>query len=191
MFHNRPRPLPQTIGHYAEPIFPFILTASAVAGAVMDALMPRDSLPAAVFAVVVVLTLLVLVFTEALGHRGMLCDLCAAATPLDGGVLAERRRWMLRLAHFPNAGTPTQAMFRLALFAMAATAINLVTSVVLSLPPSVTDIIRIATLTAPFALVMWASHRHNRLRPWCPYCRWDGGGDAEIAPAPDPSPAAK
>jgi hypothetical protein len=29
---------------------------------------------------------------------------------------------------------------------------------------------------------------HHKLRPWCPYCKpWDGGGDHERTPTPDPT----
>jgi len=39
-------------------------------------------------------------------------------------------------------------------------------------------------LLLPLSLVYLAEFEHTRLRPWCPFCRWDEGGDAEVVPGP-------
>ena len=36
-----------------------------------------------------------------------------------------------------------------------------------------------------FIISVW---QHRKLQPWCPYCRWDEGGDEEVSPdVPDPA----
>lgn len=37
-------------------------------------------------------------------------------------------------------------------------------------------------------LGMWTLGQHLRLHPWCPYCRWGGGGEKQ-APVMGPLPS--
>lgn len=37
----------------------------------------------------------------------------------------------------------------------------------------------------------WLHRIHDRLQPWCPFCRRDGDDDGFLVPEPDPDPARK
>lgn len=44
-----------------------------------------------------------------------------------------------------------------------------------------------APLNVWVGVSIWSGWKHHRYQPWCPYCRWDDGGDREPSPDPDTS----
>ncbi|GAB0105262.1 hypothetical protein JMUB6875_42400 [Nocardia sp. JMUB6875] len=104
-----------------------------------------------------------------------ICAACMRAVPADAPVRAQRRRWLLRVAHVGSG--------RSGLHLFAVIAVSTLAAVLAG--------IRGRYVTVPMAfwplLVSYAGLIHHRLRPWCPYCpRWDDGGDLQ-EPSPDPS----
>jgi hypothetical protein len=107
-----------------------------------------------------------------LWHQRELCERCIAAVPLDAAATAGRRRHLLRLIHHPRPYAGAYAallLLRLALPGGSAAA-HAVSS----------------TAYAAVAYLAVAQIQHNRLQPWCPWCRRGNGGDDD--PEPDPGP---
>ena len=107
-------------------------------------------------------------------HTGILCSRCLERAPTNAAVLAKRRDWMLRLFHWEQAH-PFKIM--LALLVMVALDIWLLS------PSSVMPF----TVWPWFALSALALRFHNRVAPWCPYCKGGGGGHGAHTPDPVPS----
>lgn len=116
----------------------------------------------------------------AIRQRRRLCLGCAAAVPLDpGGEAARRLRW-LRLAHWQTASSWLPiAVLAVPVLALAAVALTV------DLPAFG---LAVAAAVMPAAVGIHAMALHERLRPWCPWCRGGGGGEPDD-PEPDPDPA--
>lgn len=113
------------------------------------------------------------IWCEITVHSRHLCERCAAETPLDPQRSIDR--WRPALFGF-HRGVLQGAL--VAVLAWAA-----VTTVVFHGPhwpywACVAD----ACLQAAIAVTLFGSYKHSRLQPWCPYCHWDDGGDAEVSP---------
>lgn len=105
------------------------------------------------------------------------CEVCVRKIPLNGSELAERRRFFLQWNH--------RFWWLLAPFLV----INVVTLGVASLFDDRTmDSIMGAIAGSAWVPTLIAVEIHDRLRPWCPWCR-RGRDDDEEAPAPTPVPA--
>ncbi|WP_280413170.1 hypothetical protein [Nocardia asiatica] len=103
-----------------------------------------------------------------------LCVRCMEEVPGDAAARAQRQSWLLRIAH--SLDSFTRVMVWVALLVATATLATL-----LDLPRVVH-----APLDAFFALYLYSTWLHHKLRPWCPYCRrWDDG-DGIHEPSPDP-----
>lgn len=153
--------------HYAPHLLYVALLISAV-----SAWFPRgDWLWALVAFMVVAVTGTVL---DMRYHRGRLCELCAANVPLNGGLLAERYRAPFRAVHWM-----TDRVWRL--FA----GIVVVNVLILPLPLPLASTVLFAAL----GVLAWVGDQHVRLRPWCPFCQWGGGGDEETTPVAPPTPS--
>lgn len=120
---------------------------------------------------------LVLLLIGAYRHMGHLCAQCVKTMPLDPGLIADRRRWMLRLVHrFPDL-RKWSALAPLLLFA----ALVVAATVYISLA--------VLSLAHTAAAVLWvAIETHFRYQPWCPWCRHGGGGGGDDTPTPEPGP---
>jgi hypothetical protein len=108
------------------------------------------------------------------------CTWCAEAMPLDVAGVASRRRRMLWLHHLVvpsiwRVAALTVGPF-LVLLALALAGLDWAASW-----PAV------AVALMPLAVVAQAVTVHQRLRPWCPWCRGGGGGDRIVDPEPDPA----
>lgn len=103
-----------------------------------------------------------------------LCLRCINDVPVDAPVRAERRKWALRFHHF-TAERTGQVTGMLIIFVP-----NLL---VLAMHPAPTMLGAAPGLLWSLSAII-SSSQHRRLRPWCPYCRWDEDGDHE--PSPDP-----
>ena len=112
-------------------------------------------------------------------HRERLCERCVAASPLDPQAPVDRWRPVLRLHHDRRA--------MLVVFG-AILAWDFVSAGLFKHPPS-----WVLAVDALVAVVIGASYaitwQHRRLYPWCPFCRWDEGGEHEVSPK-IPTPAA-
>lgn len=103
-------------------------------------------------------------------HMERLCERCAAATPLDCQAAVRRWKRALWWRH--------QRKAQLAVFIVMA-AIFLLDAIagkhvwVYAVHAFGFLVLGLTTIPA------W---QHRRLQPWCPYCRWDDGGDEEVAP---------
>jgi hypothetical protein len=141
--------------------------------------MPKTGWSAAWFAVAGIAmvmsyanTLLIVVY---LLHNSLtrICVRCMTEVPADAPVRAQKRKRILRTAHFLGTGP-----------ALALLAVLLVADFVGPWTP--------AGKLADIPIALWVAAAwstdwvHHRLRPWCPYCpRWDGGGGIQ-EPSPDP-----
>lgn len=105
-------------------------------------------------------------------HAERLCERCINATPLDAAAEAERRRPVLRLHH--------AARIRVAALAGLLAATLLVTGS--HHPPPGWARAAHAVFLLAGGVLLGSDFRHRKLYPWCPWCRWDGGGDHEVSP---------
>jgi hypothetical protein len=110
-------------------------------------------------------------------HQERLCGRCAASAPTGGQAEAARLQAVLRAHHSPVASTAMLAgviagegaSFILRDFPVIAATADAAAVILLGVSVAITA-------------------RHRRLHRWCPWCRWDEGGEHE--PSPDvPAPA--
>jgi hypothetical protein len=111
-------------------------------------------------------------------HEYALCHICAANVPEDPARAVVEYDWMLRLAH--------AHLFRLLILAGIA-AESLLAVVVLSAAGLFLVVGALATGGVVGVLTSRANSFHILVKPWCPYCKWDGEGQPELTPNPDPS----
>jgi hypothetical protein len=111
-------------------------------------------------------------------HEKALCERCGTL-PEDPGKAARRRLALLAWEHLTHGTRMRHAITEAVwwwLFAAVALA-----------PGGWSR----PVITAAFAwalLGLWSVRAHNRLAPWCPWCRGDGGDDdTQSAPTPSPS----
>ena len=108
-------------------------------------------------------------------HTGLLCPRCIDAIPADGQVQAERRDWALRLTHWTMAYPGRTVLAVVAVWAADLATPGLAFSGYILWPW--------------WGVQAWALQFHNRVIPWCPYCRDDDGGHEAATPTPDPAGA--
>ena len=104
-------------------------------------------------------------------HAERLCERCIAATPLDAAGEAERSRPVLWLHH----------AMKLRLLVLGPLLVASVLAEARPRPPGWAYVVDVVFLLA-IGVFAWSDARHRKLYPWCPYCRWDGGGDHEASP---------
>jgi hypothetical protein len=114
---------------------------------------------------------------EFMQHREHLCERCAAATPLDPQKQVVRWKTLLRLTHVKN------------LFWIWLGIIAVQVAVTHAVPPGPLPYAVDAAVSFLIGVLITAVWVHNRLQPWCPYCRWGKGGEHEEVPDPDPAVA--
>lgn len=107
-------------------------------------------------------------------HTSRPCLVCAARLPLDPQAATERARPLLRLHHRSEPWLGYRPM----LAYMAG---------VFLLPPGWPLNIWMIVAMSALLGVLVAATRHEKLQPWCPWCRRDDGGEDERMPEPDPS----
>lgn len=187
--HDHPRrSLLRTIGHYADPALPFFYVINGVWAMLIT---EKESAITVVVSVLLSAAFFFGLFADLVIHRGSLCELCAAATPLNGAEKAERHLRTLRMVHYWTGGT-THYRLPLRLFGLMSgtLALNALTGLLVDPPKPYGSMLLFVTFTLPMAVFSWGAYRHNRLHPWCPYCDWRGGGDKETVVAPGPAPVA-
>lgn len=107
------------------------------------------------------------------------CPWCAAAMPLNPAQVAERRRRMLWLHH-----QVVPSIWR-TVAVVVGPFLALVVLRVLGVPGTASWLALALALT-PLAVAAQAVTVHQRLQPWCPWCRGGGGGEPAVDPRPDP-----
>lgn len=105
-------------------------------------------------------------------HTRELCDKCLGDMPLDPDKAVKRNMRLLRLIHHMKK---------------PAIVLGVIFIVSIALPKHwweahvLSDLLFVAITYWLFAVM-----RHNRLEPWCPWCRDDGDGDT-FEEVPDPT----
>jgi hypothetical protein len=109
---------------------------------------------------------------DVLHHQKRLCERCISAAPtLDPQSAVKRWHAALRAHHSPRAMIVSSVAVLAAIFYLATVKHEHPWQYAL-------DAVAVTVLGASFVI----GHQHRRLYPWCPFCRWDKGGDEEIAP---------
>ena len=158
----------RTVGHYAPWIMVVLVGALTVTTAV-----PAVSAAVPWFASLALIPLVLYVGVSIIVHNRQLCERCIAALPLDASAAAGRYGRRFRVAH----------LFQTRFFAACYLAVVAGSFVLYSDPVG-----RFGTALVESSLVylLFVYVTHQRLQPWCPYCR-HGGGDDETTPVtPDP-----
>ena len=104
-------------------------------------------------------------------HDSRLCERCVAATPLDTQAAVDRWRPALRWEH--------RLRWRLAVL-IVSTALLVWTG---SFHPEPWwGWLAVIPAILGYSSIFISAWQHRRLYPWCPFCRWDDGGDEEVSP---------
>lgn len=109
-------------------------------------------------------------------HARSLCEKCAFLTPLNTDVAVEHNIRWLRGLHWV-IDHPGKALLSLLVL--------LATVWIPFTPLKVTGTVVLDLVLGAFVL---CELKHRVLAPWCPMCRWGGGGDEEFVPEPAPPP---
>lgn len=174
------------IGHYGHRVFAGILllmAAMSFAGVDLGWAATGVLLPAMAAAV-----------ADQRYHDGRLCRRCAATMPLNGAERAERQRRVLRAVHTTSdpirlAGRPVVPPLALYILGSLTVVAVIIYAAGLERGGHLSLALVAALFYVPLAGLMLAISLHARLQPWCPYCRWGGGGDGPREDAPDPDPS--
>jgi hypothetical protein len=155
------------IGHYAPWLLATVLVALIVATLVLPVSL---FIPWPVLAAVLVVAFFM--GTSIRSHNRRLCERCIASLPLDAPTVASRYARRFRVAH----------LFENKLFALCYLIVLVASSLLYGNP-----IGRFGWAVAAASLVYLLSVyvTHQRLQPWCPYCR--NGGEDQVSPS-TPSP---
>jgi hypothetical protein len=175
----------KTIGHYGHRVLAGILLLTAA--------MNLAGVDLGWAATVVLLPAMAAAIVGQRIHDGRLCERCVTTMPLNGAERAERRRRILRTVHTTSepirlAGRPIVPPLALYMLGGLAAVAVIVEAAGLERGGHAALALVAALFYVPLAGLMLAISLHARLQPWCPYCRWGGGGDGphEVAPDPDP-----
>lgn len=106
-------------------------------------------------------------------HDERLCEKCGKATPLDPQGAIDRWRPVLRAYH------DSRFLIAVALIVVTGTTVMVMSPQHHAPWWAYAVAIFVAVVVAGY---FWFVHIHRRLYPWCPWCRWEGGGDEEISP---------
>lgn len=163
------------IGHFAPRAMPLVILVMVALGVI--GFLPAEAVAA------YAACMLALIYAES-WHDARHCGLCQAATPPNGAESATRRDRTLRLVHAVRAHQIWAVGYVLSVVVTV-----LVVANVFDLSSYVVARMLDLTLMIPAAASMLMFNTHDRLRPWCPYCRRRGGWEwwpPEAAPDPDP-----
>lgn len=119
----------------------------------------------------VLTVILIVAMVAGAWHDLRLCERCIAATPLDPQAAVQRWRPVLRIYHHHRLRIAT---------GLAAIAAFTAFPFVRHAPWWLYSLA--ITAFVIIGLLNTIQHRHRMLYPWCPWCRWEGGGDEELVP---------
>lgn len=132
-----------------------------------------------------------MIFCMTAFHSGEPCTACDRHRPLNGQAQADKHEHRFQMVHRiwdPIEARNVWAFMRGIRGFIFLFAIGMVARVIVQFPYAVDSFLNALTFTLPLAYLMWLNPLHNRLRPWCKYCRKGGGDDEkEVVPEPDPS----
>lgn len=150
------------VGHFA----PRLLTA-LVGALVVVTLVPAAAALLGWQVMAVAMVVVVLLAFSLFAHNRRLCERCIASVPLDASAAAGRYAFRFRVTH----------LFERRLFAVCYLAAVAGCSLLYADPVG-----RYcwAAAEASLAYLLSVYVTHQRLRPWCPYCR--AGGEEQRAP---------
>jgi hypothetical protein len=155
------------IGHYA----PWFLSV-VMGGLIVMTLSPSVFSAVPWWVLLALIPLAIVAGGYILDHNRRLCERCITAMPLDPSTAAARYGLRFRVAH----------LFERKVFAIGYLATVLVAMLVYDHPVGRYGC---AVVQASLVYLMLVYITHQRLQPWCPYCR--GGGEEQSAPtAPTP-----
>lgn len=112
--------------------------------------------------------------------RHGMCERCIAEWPLNASEIAERRAWVFGLTHRPR--------YALGVFFAG---YGLMVGLPFLLGKPWGSILGWTVWTLSLLTSSYARRWHERLMPWCPYCRRRGWGRGDRVEAPPPPPKAK
>jgi hypothetical protein len=157
----------KVVGHYA----PWLL-AILVGALIVLTLVPADSSFVPWQAMAGLLALAVFLGISILVHNRRLCERCIAALPLDASMVAGRYGIRFRVAH----------LFESKLFAIGYLAAVAGSAFLYSDPVGRYGW---AAVEASLVYLLFVYVTHQRLQPWCPYCK---NGGEELSTPTSPSP---
>lgn len=126
--------------------------------------------------------MLLSLIAESRVHGRRLCERCIAAAPLAPQRAVDRWRRALWSYHQGWATVTMVAVF------CSAASIALFYGLAAHPHPPAWALAYHGCAMVAAAVFLVVLHLHSRLHPWCPFCRWDDGGDEEVSPdVPDPA----
>jgi hypothetical protein len=158
------------IGHYAPRV---LLGVVASLVFLTVAPIPAGVSAQIVFGALLVLMTLTLVLAVAIfSHNRRLCERCIRSVPLNASAVASKYKARFRIAHY----------FERRAFA-AAYLLAVTASSFFGFHPAGKYPWAVVQASLGYLLLVYATHQ--RLQPWCPFCR--GGGEHEVVPT-SPTP---
>ena len=155
------------VGHYA-PWLLAVLVGSLIALTVV----PYVSGLATWYVLAAMLVVALFLGITILAHNRRLCERCIASMPLDASTVAGRFGLRFRVAH----------LFESKLLAVAYLAVVVGSSFLYAHPVGRYGW---AVVEASLVYLLFVYVTHQRLQPWCPYCR-SGGEEVATPTAPTP-----
>jgi hypothetical protein len=155
------------VGHYAPRLLVVL-----VAGLITLTLVPAIPVEIAVPVLVVLLAVTLVLAVSLFAHNRGLCERCIASLPLAASAAANKYPLRFRIAH----------LFERKVFAFGYVAVIAATSL-LYFHPAGKYAWAVAQLSLVYLVLVYTTHQ--KLQPWCPYCK--NGGEEQTTPtAPTP-----
>jgi hypothetical protein len=162
----------RTVGHYA----PWLL-AVLVGSLIAMTLVPYAAAFLTWYVLAAMLVVALVLGISLFAHNRKLCERCIASMPLDAATVAVRYAMRFRVAH----------LFENKLLALGYLVLVAGSSLFYTHPVGKYGW---AAVEASLIYLLFVYITHQRLQPWCPYCK--GGGEeltAPTAPTPLSTPA--
>jgi hypothetical protein len=137
----------------------------------------EDVVPVLLLDIAFVLLLVFGILWASPKHAQELCEKCAATTPNDPEQAVEKDGWWLRVLHWNSEHLGLTVMLL-----GVAIGVEWTTDGPLSAGLHI-------MVDVYFGIIVMAQLKHRVLSPWCPWCRWGGGGDDDVVPEPAPPPS--
>lgn len=113
------------------------------------------------------------------GHFSRVCVPCMASVPEDGGIRVQRRRWRwaLRAHHVIRDRRSIYVVMPV---------VAMLIGFNVAMGPASTTVLWVNTVAnlVVYSVMSGVTLIHRPLTMWCPWCRWDEGGDHEHVPDP-------
>ena len=155
------------VGHYA----PWLLT-TLVGTLIVLTLVPAVSSSVAWQLLTMVQVAVIVLALSMFAHNRHLCARCLASVPLDAASASARYAVRFRVAH----------LFERKLYALAYLTLVFGSSLLYGHPVGRYGW---ATVQASLVYLLLVYVTHQRLQPWCPYCR-NGGDERTVPTTPTP-----